>query len=160
MLEAYDTKLIFCMHPKFREFIGQFKTASDRILLFDYDKKPINEMVMEASMMVTDYSSVSWDMYYMEKPIVFYQFDYERYMEEQGSYIDMTTELYGDRAETPEELFSLLLEYVKNGFAEKKKYADLRSTYLPCRDGLQCQRIDKAIKEHAFTRLQSLIKKL
>ena len=160
MLEAYDTKLIFCMHPKFREFIGQFETASDRILLFDYDKKPINEMVMEASMMVTDYSSVSWDMYYMEKPIVFYQFDYARYMEEQGSYIDMTKELYGDRAETPDELFSLLLEYVKNGFAEKKKYADLRSTYLPCRDGLQCQRIDKAIKEHAFTRLQSLIKKL
>ncbi len=159
MLEAYEATLVFCMHPKFREFIGEFQTAGERIVLFDYEKKPINEMVMEASMMITDYSSVSWDMYYMEKPIIFYQFDYEKYMEKQGSYIDMTTELYGDRAVTPEELFTLLKEYMENGFKEKKKYADLRKTYLPCRDKKHCRRIDKAIKEHAFTRLQAVCKK-
>ena len=159
MLEAYRATLVFCMHPKFREFIGEFQTAGERIVLFDYEKKPINEMVMEASMMITDYSSVSWDMYYMEKPIIFYQFDYEKYMEKQGSYIDMTTELYGDRAVTAEELFTLIKEYMENGFKEKKKYADLRKTYLPCRDKKHCRRIDKAIKGHAFTRLQAICKK-
>ncbi len=160
MLEQYKTRLIYCMHPKFREFIGEFDTAGERIELFDYDQKPINEMVMEASMMVTDYSSVSWDMYYQEKPIVFYQFDYDRYMAEQGSYIDMTTQLYGDRAVTPEELISLLTEYMQSGFQEKKKYADLRQAYLPCRDGLHRKRIDEAIHKHAFTKLQAISHKI
>ena len=40
-------------------------------------------------MLITDYSSVSWDIYYMEKPILFYQFDLEQYNETNGSYIDM-----------------------------------------------------------------------
>ena len=30
-------------------------------------------------MLITDYSSVSWDVYYQEKPVVFYPFDLETY---------------------------------------------------------------------------------
>ncbi len=150
MLKKYNTKMVFCMHPKFREFIGEFKTAGEHIQLFDYSTKPINQQLMEASMMVTDYSSVSWDMYYLEKPIIFYQFDYERYMEAQGSYIDMTTDLFGDRVVTNEALMEQLEYYMSNGFVEKKKYADMREEILPCRDGQHCKRIDQAIQNRLF----------
>lgn len=160
LLEKYGVKLIFCMHPKFREFIGEFKTAGDSIQLFDYDAKPINQQVMEASLMVTDYSSVSWDMYYMGKPVVFYQFDYDHYMEEQGSYIDMTKDLYGDRVTTEEDLMKLLEEYMVNGFQEKEKFATMRDELLPCRDRKHCERIAKAIHDYPFTTWQKAVRKL
>ncbi len=150
MLKEHNTKMVFCMHPKFREFIGEFKTAGEHIQLFDYSSKPINQQIMEASMMVTDYSSVSWDMYYLGKPVVFYQFDYERYMECQGSYIDMTTDLFGDRVLTSDELMEQLEYYMSNGFEEKKIYADMRDELLPYRDGKHCKRIDQAIQNRLF----------
>lgn len=150
MLKQYNAKMVFCMHPKFREFIGEFKTAGEHIQLFDYSNKPINQQIMEASMMVTDYSSVSWDMYYLGKPVIFYQFDYDRYMEYQGSYIDMTTDLFGDRVLTVDELMEQLEYYMANGYQEKKKFADMRDECLPYRDGKHCKRIDQAIQSRLF----------
>ena len=85
-------------------------------------------------MLITDYSSVSWDIYYMEKPILFYQFDLEQYNETNGSYIDMDKELYGDRCMTQSDLIRLLREYSENGFQEKKLYADMREHYFAYRD--------------------------
>ena len=45
---------------------------------------------------------------------MFYQFDLDKYNEAHGSYIDMKTELFGDRAETEEQLMELLKETVLN----------------------------------------------
>ena len=72
-------------------------------------------------MLITDYSSVSWDVYYLGKPVIFYQFDYELYMKAHGSYIDMEKELFGDRCLTEKELAEKIKEYVRNDFAEKRE---------------------------------------
>lgn len=160
LLEEKKLTMVFLMHPIFREYMDDFSALSDRITLFDYSKKPISEEVMESALMITDYSSVSWDMRYMRKPILFYQFDYERYMDEQGSYIDMTKELYGERATTADELLLLLEKYAENGFAEDKKYADRGEAMEPKRDGLQCKRIDDAIRHHSFTKWQAIGQKI
>ena len=84
--------------------------------------------------LITDYSSVSWDIYYMEKPVLFYQFDLEQYNETNGSYIDMEKDLYGDRCITQEQLIDLIREYAKNNFREKPAYAAMRKDYFAFRD--------------------------
>lgn len=50
---------------------------------------------MRCRMLITDYSSVCWDVLYQDKPSLFYQFDIDKYNEAHGSYIDMDTELFG-----------------------------------------------------------------
>ncbi len=80
---------MFYIHPKLREFIGNFHADNDLIELISFNSVPLNQLLMGCSMMITDYSSACWDAYYLEKPILFYQFDLKQYNETNGSYINM-----------------------------------------------------------------------
>lgn len=125
-LEKYDLHLNFYLHPKFREYISNFKMEGERLRLIPFGEEPLNELMMRCKLLVTDYSSVCWDVFYQGKPVIFYQFDAEQYDEAHGSYIDFEKDLFGDRALKPEELMNLLEEYAQNEFALKEKYARMR----------------------------------
>ncbi len=150
MLKEHNLRMVFCMHHKFREFAGEFPEASERIERFDFGDTPVNELIMRSSCLVTDYSSVAWDSYYLGKPCIFYQFDYEKYMELQGSYFDMETELFGERVTEEEQLLDAMEECVESGFNEKEEYAKLREYYLPYRDRKHRERIDEAVQKMKF----------
>lgn len=150
ILREHNLRMIFCMHHKFREFAEEFPKASERIERFDFGDTPVNELIMRSSCLVTDYSSVAWDSFYLGKPCIFYQFDYERYMKNQGSYFDMETELFGVRVNEEDKLLDAIEECVKSGFNEKSEHAALREDYLPYRERNHRQRIDQAIQRMNF----------
>ena len=105
---------------------------------------------MHCSMMITDYSSACWDAYYQGKPILFYQFDLDQYNKTNGSYIDMETELWGDRCTEQEDLVHLIKDYAENGFQEKQKYAEMRKEYFAYIDHNNCQRTYEYIKSQGY----------
>lgn len=139
-LERWDVYLDFYIHPKFREYIKNFTISGDRVKLIPFGTQPLNQLMMECRLLVTDYSSVCWDVYYQGKPVIFYQFDVEQYNETQGAYIDLEKDLFGDRATTPEQLFALLEEAAENGFRLKPKYADMRESMYKYLDHNNSQR--------------------
>lgn len=127
LLEREDLYLDFYIHPKFREYLSNFSiSAGDRVRLIPFGSEPLNELMMECRMLITDYSSVCWDVYYQGKPVLFYQFDVDKYNETTGSYIDMETELFGDRVMTAEELLAQIEAYARNGFKLPEVYAEMR----------------------------------
>lgn len=93
ILEKYDLEVNFYLHAKFQEYADTFKSISKRIHLISFGEVAVNEMLMRCRMLITDYSSVCWDILYQDKPSLFYQFDIGKYNEAHGSYIDMETEL-------------------------------------------------------------------
>lgn len=95
LLEQQHATLRFYIHPKLSEQLAAFGSDRDAVQFIDAGSQPLNELIMECSMLVTDYSSVCWDVLYMGKPAVFYQFDRARYTDEVGSLIDLETELPG-----------------------------------------------------------------
>lgn len=150
ILRKNNLRMIFCMHHKFREFAEEFPKVSERIERFDFGDTPVNELIMRSSCLVTDYSSVAWDSFYLKKPCIFYQFDYERYMKNQGSYLDMENELFGVRVKEEDALLDAIEECIKSGFNEKEEHAALREEYLPYREGNHRQRIELAIQGMNF----------
>ena len=104
-------------------------------------------MLMRCRMLITDYSSVCWDILYQDKPSLFYQFDIEKYNEAHGSYIDMETELFGDRAATQEQLLDYLEEAVQNDFHLKPEYEKMRGEYLQFKDHEHSRHICEEIKK-------------
>ncbi|GAA3319019.1 hypothetical protein GCM10020331_024190 [Ectobacillus funiculus] len=56
-----------------------------------------------------------------EADSVFFHFDLEQYVENQGSYMDLKQELFGDVSYSASELVDKLSMYIENGFQEKKK---------------------------------------
>lgn len=147
LLMENNLELVYFLHPKFKQYISEFKIESDNIKIKEFLDIKVNEEIMEASLMISDYSSVTWDMYYLNKPVIFYQFDLEKYMEYEGSYIDMEKDLFGDRARNANELLSELEYYIKHDFAMKENFAALRKEYFKHFDRENSRRIYEEIKK-------------
>ncbi|MGN0394243.1 MAG: CDP-glycerol glycerophosphotransferase family protein, partial [Coprococcus sp.] len=141
LLERRNLQICFYIHPKFRNYIKDFDTDNRRIRIVPFGEEPLNRLIMRCKMLVTDYSSVSWDVFYQHKPVVFYQFDLPQYMESQGSYMNMEKELFGDMVTEAEELIKLLDGYAYSGFKIKTEYEQKYSTYFKYVDGDNSRRI-------------------
>ena len=73
ILKENDVKLIFYIHPKFKDYLSEFNVSGDNIELIPFGTEPLNEIMKKCSMLITDYSSVCWDVCYLDKPVLFYQ---------------------------------------------------------------------------------------
>lgn len=146
-LKENDVKLVFFIHPKFKDYLGRFSTSSEYIELVQFGSKPLNEIMMKCSMLVTDYSSVCWDVYYMGKPVIFYQFDYDMYMENHGSYLNMEKELFGERYTELSDVITGVRQYIENGFTESEKAKSMRSKYFKYIDSENSKRTYEYLKK-------------
>lgn len=149
-LHRTRTELRFYIHPKLREYISAFHAEDSQIKLVPFGSVPLNQLIMKCSMLITDYSSVSWDAYYLGKPILFYQFDLKKYNETNGSYIDMEKDLFGERCITRADLLQKISEYTENGFKEKTQYAEMRKTYFAYHDHCNRKRTFEFIKDRGY----------
>ena len=140
LLKEYNTKLIFYIHPKFKDYLGEFNISEENVELIPFGEEPLNEIMKKCHMLITDYSSVCWDVYYLGKPVLFYQFDCDMYMQAHGSYLDMEHELFGERYMECDDLIDGIEEYMKSDFREKDQYGKMRDYYLPYRDNENSKR--------------------
>lgn len=147
ILEKYNVKMIFYIHPKFASYQKNFTGAGDRIILVPFGTKPLNEIIKKCNMLITDYSSVCWDVYYQKKPVVFYQFDYDKYNIAHGSFVDMETELFGKRAIEENELLSYVEECIAGKFQLTKKDEENHQYYFEYIDDRNSQRIYQYLLE-------------
>lgn len=116
LLERANAKVKFFIHPKLSERLRHFASQSSSIELIEMGSRPMNEIIMECSACITDYSSVAWDVLYQEKPVVYFQFDQERYLDEVGSYIDLNTELPGPVCKDTSEVVQAISDLIANDF--------------------------------------------
>lgn len=149
-LRDNDVKLIFFIHPKFKDYLGRFSAASDNIELVQFGSRPLNEIMMKCSMLVTDYSSVCWDVYYMGKPVIFYQFDYDMYMQQHGSYLDMEHDLFGDRYTELGDVIEGIRSNIENGFEESERARGMRSRYFKYIDNDNSRRTYEYLKSKGY----------
>lgn len=145
-LREKHVRIVFHIHPKMKEYLQAFQTENDQVELIEQGSQPLNDLIMKCSMLITDYSSVSWDVYYLGKPVLFYQFDYDLYQKANGSYLDMETELFGDRCMEQMCLSERIKEYVENDFKEKDRYAQMRKEHFAYRDRNNSRRTLEFIK--------------
>ena len=146
-LEKNDLCANFYLHSKFREFMQDFSVESKRIRLIAFGEEPANELMMRCKMLVTDYSSVCWDVFYLDKPVVFFQFDREKYEEAHGSYLDMSKELFGECADNVDGLLTYMEECAADHFVIKPQYDAMRTNFYKYFDDQNSRRICDAIVE-------------
>lgn len=101
------------------------------------------EFLMAADALMTDYSSIYLDYLIMNRPIIFYSFDIERYQEERGLEIDFENDVEtpGPKINSINEV-SKILEQLKEGqddFSENRNKA--RKLFYQYLDGNSCKRI-------------------
>ncbi|MBQ0041376.1 MAG: CDP-glycerol glycerophosphotransferase family protein [Clostridiales bacterium] len=141
ILEKNDMKLKFYLHPSIREQIDAYSSNSDRVEIIKYGEMPLDELMMRCKLLITDYSSILWDVLYMKKPAIFYQYDRDEYEQSWGSYIDLDKDLPGDNAVDLDSLLDNLEKSVANNFVLEEKYNGMLDNFYKYTDRDNCKRI-------------------
>lgn len=84
---------------------------------------------------------------YMDRPILFYQFDVEKYKEEVDSYIDLDNEMFGDVAYNKDQAVEKLVKIIESGFEVTESQRIARNKFFRYNDNGNCERIYNCIVE-------------
>lgn len=144
LLDDQNARLEVFLHPNLnRAFRNETAGMSgDRIRFSDVTDP--QELLAGAGLLITDYSSVAWDMLYIDKPVVFYQFDPERFEEMRGGYL-MPDEFPGPLARNPTALFERIEEFLAGAWRQNVEWLsqmkEAQEKVFAFRDSGNCERI-------------------
>lgn len=149
LAEKYDVTFVFYPHYAVQKYIDQFQIGSSRVIVADFAHYDVQQLLKESILLITDYSSVFFDFAYMQKPVLYYQFDEEEYRAHhyaQG-YFDYHRDGFGEVVADEENLLALLEQYLAQGCHLEPKYRKRIENYFPLRDDKNCERIYHEIIE-------------
>ena len=142
MLEEYDLQLIFYPHIEMQQELERFRSPDPRIILADWRSYDVQTLLMECCALITDYSSVFFDVGYMEKPVIYYQFDQEEFrkIHYQEGYFSYEKHGFGPVVKEKEALLKALHRCGENGFRMEPEYRTRLEDFFPVRDENNCER--------------------
>ena len=82
-LEKNKLTALFYPHRNMQKYLHLFSSTSKNVVIADTANLDIQTALNESACMITDYSSVLFDFAYLGKPVVFYQFDEEKFRKAQ-----------------------------------------------------------------------------
>jgi len=148
MCHKHGFKVVFFPHLNIQPYLNQFDLP-DYIEVLTHVAGSIQNLFCNATLMLTDYSSVAFEMAYLEKPTLYYQFDEAEvfsggHIYERG-YFDYRLNGFGpvavEESHALDELEALLQ---RNGQPDAATLARMHETF-PYRDGKCCERVYQAI---------------
>ena len=145
LLEQNNLIFKFYLHKNMKEYLSFFESNNARIQFVEFGQESVQKLIIESSLLITDYSSVSWDFFYLDKPVIFFQADLDDYLKYRGSYLNFNKDLFGDYADSKITLVELIKFYIDNNFQIKEKYKKLKPKLFNYSDILNCNRIYQEI---------------
>ena len=147
LLEQMDLRLIFYPHTELQKELHHFSAPSERVILADQEHYDVQTLLMRCALLITDYSSVFWDVAYMNKPVIYYQFDESEYRRllYRESYFSYERDGFGPVVRSLEELLGAIRACADGGFAQPPAYRERVSRCFPRRDDKNCERTFQAI---------------
>ena len=142
-------EVIFYPHRNMQSHLPDFKrTVKTKAILASWTEYDIQELMMSSEMMITDYSSVFFDMVYMKKPIVFYQFDLEDFRKGQyeEGYFDYKNNPFGKSCYELQDLVAEFKRIVSRDYKCDNEFLKAHEEYFPYYDTNNSERVYEAIK--------------
>ena len=137
------------LHPRMAEYRELFEREG----VFDLypEDKAYREIIAEGSLLVTDYSSVSFDFAYLEKPLIYCQFDraafYSGDHTVREGYFDERRDGFGEVTETVEDTVDRIISYLDTDCKPKEEYIRRKNSFFAFSDRENSKRIVGKILE-------------
>ena len=124
------------LHPKIREFYkNDIHSKYDYVNVSDYESE--QELLLISDLLISDYSSVVIEFATLNKPIILFTYDFDRYLnDDRGFYFDFKKDAPGSIVSSSEEL----IYTIENNLFENdnSKFLESQFDYI---DGEASQRI-------------------
>ncbi|MBS9779119.1 MAG: CDP-glycerol glycerophosphotransferase family protein [Moraxellaceae bacterium] len=148
IVQEEDYQVIFAPHPNIQPYLDDFQVPS-YITIYKYSQGNIQALFQQAKMLITDYSSVAFDVAYLNKQVLYYQFDYDKIFSGthtyQKGYFSYEKDGFGKVVYDEQSLLNELERMVKNGCELVEPYKTRIKNTFPFRDGKNCERVYQAI---------------
>lgn len=148
LLEENGLTLVFYPHHEIQPYLHIFESEPIPNVVIarqkDYD---VQQLLKDSKILITDYSSVFFDFAYMNKPVLFYQFDNDRFRKEhyqQGWYSYENG--VGAVLLNQQALLENLRITIDNGCMMEPRYSNYSKELFAFRDEDNCKRVYQAIK--------------
>lgn len=141
-IEKEKITVYFYPHACMQKFLDSFMpVASDRIKIVSIDQE-IQDFFCKCDLMITDYSSVAFDFAYLEKPIIYYQFDKQMFRDNQydKGYFEYERDGFGPVCETLPELLEAIMK------KPEKKYLKREKEFFGHHDNKNSERVYEVIQ--------------
>ena len=150
LTEEFGYQIIFAPHANIVPYLDVFDLP-DYIEPWQVSnsEEGMQALFQKAQFMITDFSSVAFDIAILNKTVLYYHFDYDEifsggHITQQG-YFSYIKHGFGPVAYTEEELLGHLTQTLQNGGAVSEPYTSRINNTFPYRDGGCCERVYQAI---------------
>ena len=145
----YNCRFVFFPHRNMQKYMNLFPESKAYIEIADSHSYDVQELMKKAAVMITDYSSVFMDMVYMKKPVVFYQFDYEKFRRGQYAegYFSYLNNPFGVSCSSKEQLLKELDRIISCKYKVSEEYLKAHSNYFTLYDSDNCKRVYDVVKQ-------------
>lgn len=147
LLEEQDLRVQVVPHYNLRALLRTDDLASDRVEVLDAATADIPALLRSCDLLVTDYSSVQFDVAYIGTPVVYCQFDAEEYASGHSafSWFHPAEDGFGPVTHDVAETVSAVERYAEVGFAREARYGERVSAVFAHQDRHNCERLAEAI---------------
>lgn len=143
ILKKNNLQLYFYPHPEIQRFCDCFNISNSNIKIAKASEFDIQKLLRECKIYITDYSSSSFDIAYMQKPIIYYQFDYnDFYQKHYGEgYLNFLKNGFGKGVINLDDLIMELDRICNNNFEIDQIYKKRINNFFKYHDQKNCDRI-------------------
>lgn len=149
LAERTGQKIAFMPHPNMRPYLGDFELP-DYVQIWSFDTHPIQDILAKTSAFVTDYSSLAFDVGFLDIPMVYFQFDAASFFEgthlRRRGYFNYQRDGYGPVESTPAAVVEQLAAMGDRGYVSEEKYRQRSADAFPDRGvGSAAERVIEAM---------------
>ena len=147
---ARGWRIGFMPHPNMQPMLGRMQLPA-HVEAVTFDGGDVQDLYARCALLVTDYSSVAFNVAYIDAPVVYFQFDRDEmlggaHLGRRG-YFDYATHGFGPVALDVRGAVDAIVEAIENGPRPTDLYQARIDATFPQRDGRACARVVAAIEE-------------
>ena len=148
MIVGSGYTVVFKPHPNMGEMLEEVEWDVPEGIRLAQSGEGYQDLISQAALVITDYSSLSFDAAYIGSPSVYYQFDKESFFSDhtyQPGYFSYEEDGFGPVVSTEEGVLEWVRIFIdRQGVMDEEYQARINSVFSN-RDGKCCSRIYEAI---------------
>ncbi len=143
-----NLRIRFMPHPNIQPFLECFDLPSE-VEVVSYAEQNIQEAIVDSEVVITDYSSIAFDAAFIDRSVLYYQFDQEEVFGGAHTtlpgYFSYEDDGFGPVAATGDEALTVLAELVAGTHPGLGEYAERRRRTFTLSRTENCKRAYRAI---------------
>jgi CDP-glycerol glycerophosphotransferase (TagB/SpsB family) len=147
MVERAGLEIVLLMHPNMSD-TGWGLDVPDHVRRLSYADDDVQDILARTALLVTDYSSLSFEAAVIGTGVAHYQFDADDFFTShtyQRGYFDYETAGFGPVATSEHDLIKIVSEFVDHGCVPDEPYVGRMAAAFDRSDGGCCERVYEAV---------------